>query len=161
MTAKGLLINVDGSTREHPVDTWQDIAGAVGGNFDWTSQTDILFYCYEYALYEQKVNPVATALYHAHNASRDPLAGAVLVVGKADMEGNETDVPDGVIAEVERLKVELQPSMERLAQPLSDAQKKVFEQRNEQALQQMRQAFTQGHGVDMGGIVILPPGTSL
>lgn len=107
MTAKGLLIGVDGGTEFWPIDSYIDIRKAVGGDFDWTSQSDIIMYCYEYALYELPVNPVATALYKAHNRTVHPLAGLVLVVGPADVQGDETDVPDAVVAEVKSIREEL------------------------------------------------------
>jgi hypothetical protein len=59
---------------------------------------------------------VATAIYWAHNGIRTELAGPVLIIGAADMEGNETDVPDALFAEVEEVKARLgQEEINRLA----------------------------------------------
>jgi hypothetical protein len=114
--AKGVLIKPDGSHEEWFIDGYEDIKEAVGGDFDWTSQSDIICYCYEWALHQHPVNPVATAIYWAHNGIRSELAGPVLISGAADIEGNETDVPEKVLAEIEDARARLgQDEINRLA----------------------------------------------
>jgi hypothetical protein len=107
VTAKGLLIKVDGSTELMSVRDSMDIRTLVGGEFDWTGQSDIICYCYEWALFDLTINPVATAIYWAHNGVRTELAGPVLIMGAADMLGDETDVPQRVIEEAGALKERL------------------------------------------------------
>jgi hypothetical protein len=107
MTALGLLVKVDGSTEMMTVRNSLDIRTLVGGEFDWTSMSDIICYCYEWALYDQVINPVATSIYWAHNGVRTELAGTVLIMGAADAAGDETNVPPRVVEEAAQIKAQL------------------------------------------------------
>ena len=109
MYAKGLLIHHNGSHEFRTITSHLDIRDAVGGDFDWAPPGSVNFYCYEYALFERPLNPVATQLYHqVHPHIREPLNGPVLVLGPVKGE-NETDVPAAVVAQVAALSVLFKP----------------------------------------------------
>jgi len=132
---KGLLIQPDGHLKTIEVTSFIDIKQAVGGDFDWTSQSDIICYCYEWALYEMPVNPVASAIYRSHNDAFYPLAGPVLVMGRADMAGDETDCPPAVVAEAEQIKARLGPErIAYLAVELDEEQKNALRSQNAKAM---------------------------
>lgn len=127
---KGLLIRTDGTYEYRDITGYQDIIAAVGGDFDWTAQSDIICYCYEWALYERPQNPVATAIFWAHNGPSTPLAGPVLIMGKAGADGDETDVPPSVEVEAERSVKEFGENLPLLAVELTEEQKDGFREAN-------------------------------
>lgn len=108
--AKGLLIQTDGSTSEFEVNSYLDWAVACGGNVDWTSTDDGLWlYCYEYALYENVVNPVVTQWYWEHdNAARRRkwyMCGPVLLQGQIDPATEDSsDLDPKHVAEIEQIR---------------------------------------------------------
>ncbi len=144
--AKGLLINLDGSTEFREITSYLDIREAVGGDFDWTAPTLVTYYVYKYSLFEMPINPVATVLYgYTHPEAKDPLAGPVLVVGPPVNE-DDTDIPQNIVDLVEGIREKMgQDEINRLAVPLTPKAQMDL---------QMQMIAEQGQSVDFGGILL-------
>lgn len=157
--AKGLLIEPDGTMSFVLIDNFIDIQAAVGGDFDWTSPSSVIYYCYEWSLFEQPRNPLASLLYHeTHPGVSDPLAGTVLVLGPADSSGNDTHVPDAFVQRAHAIYEEKGADwIKAQSKPLSVEAIEELKQRQARAENQMRDALSKGIAVDLGSLSILPP----
>jgi hypothetical protein len=151
-TRRGLVIQPDGSSEIKLIHSYLDIREAVGGDFDWASPGPVNYYCYEYALFERPVNPVATILYRGTHDTTDPMCGAVLVTGPVRDE-DDTDVPEEIVVQVREIRERLgQDHIDAQAVPLTAAEQTAFQMQMIAAQGQATEALQQGRGVDFGGI---------
>jgi hypothetical protein len=158
MRSHCLLISPNGAHEFVDISSAADIAAAVGGDFDWSAPSALMFYCYQFALYERAINPVATELYHqVDQAARergDRLAGDVLVSGPP-VEGDETDIPDAYVRLFRKLRQRMgRLQIDRLAVPLSADEVTRMKATEDQRWAQIRDALAAGNAVDVGGLII-------
>jgi hypothetical protein len=153
-----LLIAPNGAHEFVDIDSAEDISRVVGGNFDWSAPSALMFYCYEYALYERAINPVATELYHlvdSHAKARgDLLAGDVLVSGPP-VDGDETDIPDEYVRAFHKLRQRMgREAIDLLAVPLPPETVARMKAAEDQRWAHIRDALASGNTVDVGGLII-------
>lgn len=158
MRSHCLLIHPDGTHEFVDIASADDINAAVGGDFDWSAPSALMFYCYQFALYERAINPVATELYHQvdHDAMQrgDRLAGDVLVSGPP-VDDEETDIPDVYVRLFHKLRHRMgQLQIDRLAVPLSADEVTRMKATEDQRWALIREALAAGKAVDVGGLII-------
>ena len=142
----------------YPYATHLDIKSAVGGDFDWGEPTTVMFYCYQWANYEQAFNPVATDLYHRTNPSAQrlghPMHGDVLVMGPP-RDGDDTNVPAWFINLYFRTKKRLGPEeIARLAVVPTQDEVARRKAEQDQLWAGVRDKLASGGAVDVGGLII-------
>lgn len=155
--ARGLLIQPNGDHDFREIGDYTDIQAAVGGNFDFAGPGPVTYYCYEYALFERQVNPVASQLYMDTHHTEDLLAGPVLVMGPP-VDDDDTDVPETFVAQAQGLIDNVgADEIARLAQPLTPAAQLAIHTKMAAAHNKATAALKQGKSVDFGGIMLGPP----
>jgi hypothetical protein len=153
-----LLIAPNGAHEFRDIASADDIKAAVGGDFDWSAPSALMFYCYQYALYERAINPVATELYHFADANAkargDLLAGDVLVSGPP-VDDDETDIPEQYVQVFYKIRRTMGRALiDELAVPLPPERVTQMKAEEDQRWALIRDKLAEGNAVDVGGLII-------
>lgn len=106
--AKAIVIEADGTMAVTTVNDLADLQQAVGGYIEgiYLGDTGQFAYVNEDGIaLDLPRNSVATDLCYAHRVGLLPgdyIKGTMVIVGPADADGNDTDVSDDLIAELQR-----------------------------------------------------------